>query len=118
MVLQPVLEEQNNRSAAYAALLNREGLCSGISNTTDRSKIAYMMGSGVMASNRKTLLPTKEIPRLDYAYYKNSCHKRRSAKEAYDALRDSAKMSGNSYELMKSIKSPTILECGSFRLIR
>ena len=118
MVLQPALEEQNNRSAAYAALLNREGLCSGISGTANRSKIAYMMGSGVMASNRKTLLLTKEIPRLYYAYYKNSCHRRCSAKETYNALRESAKISGKSYELMKSIKSPTILECGSFRLIR
>ena len=83
-------------------------------------KIAYMRGSGSDdIESQKTPLLTKSL-QLRHAQYTqlNSCHRRHSAKEAYSALRDSAKMSGNSYELMKSMKSPTILECGSFRLMR
>ena len=73
----------------------------------------------VTTSNRKNAI-THQIAPIRHAQYTqlNSCHRRHSAKEAYSALRDSAKMSGNSYELMKSMKSPTILECGSFRLMR
>lgn len=75
----------------------------------------YMMASGNDGINpQKTLFLAKSSQLHTY----HSCCRRHGAKEAYSALRDSAKMSGNSYELMKSIKSPTILECGSFRLIR
>ena len=64
--------------------------------------------------------PTKTLflAKSSQLHTHHSCCRRHNAKEAYSALRDSAKMSGNSYELMKSIKSPTILEWDSFRLMR
>ena len=82
-------------------------------------KIAYMRGSDSDDIEPQNAI-THQITPIRHAQYTqfNSCHRRHNAKEAYSALRDSAKMSGNSYELMKSMKSPTILECGSFRLMR
>lgn len=75
----------------------------------------YMMASGNGGINPQITLFLAKSSQL---HTHHSCCRRHGAKEAYSALRDSAKMSGNSYELMKSIKSPTILEWDSFRLIR
>ena len=75
----------------------------------------YMMASGNGGINPQIPLFLAKSSQL---HTHHSCCRRHDAKEAYSALRDSAKMSGNSYELMKSIKSPTILEWDSFRLIR
>lgn len=75
----------------------------------------YMMASGNGGINPQITLFLAKSSQL---HTHHSCCRRQGAKEAYNALRDSAKMSGNLYELMKSIKSPTILEWDSFRLMR